>query len=223
MKRTKLAHRTLPDYTRGEEIMNMVTHIIGGVFGIVALILCVITAAKSHSVWSIVTGSIYGFSLIALYTVSSVYHGLFPNLGKKVMQVIDHCTIYFLIAGTYTPILLVALRKINPTLAWVLFAIVWGLAIFAATLTAIDLNKYKKLSMTCYIGIGWCIVFAVKPTIQAVSLNGFLLLLFGGVAYTIGAALYSAGKKIKYMHGVFHLFVLLGSILHFLCIVLYVL
>lgn len=223
MKRTKLAHRTLPNYTRGEEIMNMVTHIVGGVFGVVALILCIISAVKSRSVWGVVTGSIYGFSLIALYTVSSVYHGLFPNLGKKVMQVVDHCTIYFLIAGTYTPILLVSLRQVNPTLAWIIFAVVWGLAIFAATLTAIDLNKYKKLSMACYIGIGWCIIFAVKPTIQAISLNGFILLLLGGVAYTVGAVIYGAGKKIKYMHGVFHLFVLLGSILHFLCIILYVL
>ncbi len=222
MTRTKLADRQLPNYTRTEEKMNMITHIIGGAFGVVALVLCIIIAAKNQNVWGIVTGSIYGFSMIALYTVSSIYHGLHKNMGKKVMQVIDHCTVYFLIAGTYTPILLVSLRQVNEKIAWTLFAVVWGLTLIAATLTAIDLNKYKKFSMACYIGIGWSIIFAIKPTIQALTLPGFLLMLAGGIAYTVGAVLYHVGKKVKYIHSVFHIFVLLGTVLHFLCIIIFV-
>ena len=113
MKRTKLRDRRLPDYTRGEEIMNMVTHIVGGAVGISGLILCLI---RSRDVWGITASSIYGICMIALYCVSSVYHGLRPSTGKKVLQIIDHCTIYFLIAGTYTPIVLTALRPVYPLL-----------------------------------------------------------------------------------------------------------
>ena len=158
MKRTKLSERHLPTYSKGEEIMNMVTHIVGGAMGIAVLTLCVIRAAIHHNVYGIVSSAIYGACMIALYTVSSVYHGLRPNMGKRVMQVIDHCTIYFLIAGTYTPILFAAVRPVAPVTCWVLFGIVWGCAAVAATLTAIDLKKYSKFSMVCYIGMGWCVI-----------------------------------------------------------------
>ena len=118
MQRTKLSHRTLPRYTRGEEIMNMVTHIVGGGLGILAVLLCPI---RAHDFWGMITSIIYGFSMICLYAVSSIYHGLTPCTGKKVLQVLDHCTIYFLIAGTYTPIALTALRPANPWLGWGIF------------------------------------------------------------------------------------------------------
>ena len=223
MQRTKLRDRVLPTYTAGEEIFNMVSHIVGAALAIAALVLCVIVSAMHHDPWAVVGSSIYGASLIMLYTMSSVYHGLRPNMGKRVMQVLDHCTIYFLIAGTYTPVCLAALRRVSPAVAWVLFGIVWGLAILAITLTAIDIKKFQVFSMICYVGIGWGIIFAVRPLTEAISSNGVYWLIGGGICYTIGAVLYGVGKKHKWMHSVFHLFVLAGSILHFFCMIFYVL
>ena len=222
MKRTKLSDRHLPDYTKGEEIFNMVSHIVGGGLGVIALALCVVFSALPRDPWAIVGSSIYGVSLIALYTMSSVYHGLRPGTAKKVLQIIDHCTIYFLIAGTYTPILFCAIRPASPVTAWVLFGVVWGCTALAATLTAIDLKKYSVFSMICYIGMGWCIVLAGRLTIEVLGPWGFMLLLLGGIAYTIGAVLYGLGKTRRYMHSIFHLFVVLGSILQFFSIFFYV-
>ena len=223
MKRTKLADRLLPDYTRGEEIMNMVTHIVGGAIGVVALTLCVIFAALHGNVYGIVTSAIYGTCMITMFTVSSVYHGLKPTLGKKVMQVIDHCTIYFLIAGTYTVIVLSAIRPVYPFLGWGLFAFEWALTALATTLTAIDLKKYNVFSMICYIGMGWAIIPFFKQVIEVMQMPGFLLLLSGGIAYTIGSILYGVGIKKKWMHSVFHIFVVLGSLLQFFSVLFYAL
>lgn len=223
--RTKLADRILPDYTKGEEIFNMVSHIVGAAFGLFALILCVARSGFHNNIAGVISGAIYGGSLIALYTISSVYHGLAVTLAKKVMQVLDHCTIYFLICGTYTPVLMCGLLPAHPVWAYTILGIVWGLSIFATVFTAIDHNKYSKLSMSCYIAIGWCIVIAIKPTLETVSLVALLLILLGGIAYTVGALLYSLGKKkhIKYMHSIFHLFVLLGTLLQFIAIYSYIL
>lgn len=222
MTRTKLCDRQLPDYTMGEEIFNYVSHIVGAAFGIAALTLCVLISALKRDPWAIVGSSIYGFSLVLLYTTSSVYHALRPGMAKKVMQVIDHCVIYFLIAGTYTPILLTAIRRVSPVWCWVIFGIVWGLAVTATVFTAIDLKKYNVFSMICYIGMGWCILMAIKPTIEAIPRAGFGWLLAGGISYTLGAILYGLGVKHRYMHSVFHLFVVAGSIMHFICIACYV-
>ena len=220
-KRTKLSHRILPDYTKGEEVMNMVTHIVGGVFGLAALAACVIRAALGRNVLGIVGSSIYGGTMILLYSISSVYHGLRPSTGKKVLQVIDHCVIYFLICGTYTPILLSAFVPVYPIIGWGLLGFQWVLAALAATFTAIDLKKYNIFSMTCYIAMGWCIVFFIPQTIAVMSSVGFYLLLAGGIAYTIGAVLYGIGAKMRWMHSVFHIFVVLGSLLQFLAIYWY--
>ncbi len=222
MTRTKLCDRILPRYTRGEEILNMVTHIVGGGFGVVALVLSVITAVWKGSLWGIVGCSVYGGAMIILYTMSSIYHGLKAEMPKKVMQVLDHCTIYLLIAGTYTPILLCAIRPVSPLAAWGLFGIVWGFALLGGVFTAIDLKKYSKFAMICYIGMGWSVVLAVKPTLQAIPLPGLLWLLAGGIAYTVGAVFYGFGRKCPYIHSVFHIFVVLGSILQFVCILFYV-
>ncbi|MBE6985680.1 MAG: hemolysin III family protein [Ruminococcaceae bacterium] len=222
MKRTKLSERILPSYSHGEELFHMISHIVGGGLGVVALVLCVVFSAIYNDAYAIVSSAIYGVSLIALYTMSSIYHGLKNGTAKKVMQVLDHCTIYFLIAGTYTPVLLTSIRRISPSTAWILFGVVWGLTALAVTLTAIDLKKYSVFSMVCYIGMGWCIIFAIDTTIQAVAMPGLMLLLAGGIAYTIGAVLYGLGKKKSYMHAIFHLFVLLGSLLQFFCILFYV-
>ena len=223
MKRTKLSDRALPDYTRGEEIMNMVTHIVGGTLGIAALTLCVIRAALNGNVYGVVTSSIYGAMLVILFTISSVYHGLRPNMGKKVMQVIDHCTIYFLIAGTYTVIVLSAIRPVYPVLGWCLFGVEWALASLATTLTAIDLKKYNVFSMICYIGMGWAILPFWRQAANVLSQAGFLWLLAGGIAYTIGAVLYGIGGKKRWMHSVFHIFVVLGALLQFFAILFYAL
>lgn len=224
MTRTPLCERRLPDYTRGEDMANMITHIIGGAIGIAVLVGAVLLSAVRHNVWGVVSGSIYGFSMISLYSVSSVYHGLRPGIGKRVMQVIDHCMIYFLIAGTYTPILLCSIRPSHPVLAWVVFGVEWALVAFAVTFTAIDTAKYSKLSMVCYIGMGWLIIFALRATLETMGQKGFLWLLAGGVAYTIGAVLYGVGKKRNHIfHTIFHVFVDAGSVLHAVCILKYVL
>ena len=144
-------------------------------------------------------------------------------MGKKVMQVLDHCTIYFLIAGSYTPVLLVAMREKYPTLAWTLFGIVCVCAVIACILTAIDLKKYNVFSMVCYLTMGWIIIFFVKQTYEVMGTGGLVLLITGGVAYTIGSILYGLGKKRKWMHSIFHLFILAGSILHFFAIIFYAL
>ena len=221
-KRIPLAQRLLPDYTWAEELTNMITHIVGGAFGIIALILCVARAAYHRDVLAVWMSAIYCLSMIALYTMSSVYHGLRRGTGKKVLQIIDHCTIYLLIAGTYTPIVMCALRPVYPAIGWGLMLFVWSLAILATVLTAIDLKKYSVFSMICYIGIGWAILPFMGQVYTVLGQTGFLLLLFGGIAYTVGAIAYGIGSKMHWMHPVFHLFVLLGSVLHFLTIYLYV-
>ncbi len=222
-RRTKLKDRQMPVYTRGEEIFNMVSHIVGGAIGVAALVLCVVVSAVRGNGYGLAGSIVYGLSMIVLYTMSSVYHGLREGTAKRVMQVLDHCTIYLLIAGTYTPIVLSAMRPIDPVSSWTLLAIVWVLAAVAIVLTAIDLKKYAVFSMICYLGMGWCIVFKIPLLIEAVGWGGFWLILLGGVSYTVGAVLYGMGRKRKYMHSVFHLFVVLGSVLHLLAILLYAL
>lgn len=223
IKRTKLRDRLLPSYTFGEELTNMITHIVGGALGILVLTFALIISISHRNPWAIVSASIYGFSFIQLYAISSVYHGLRAGTAKKVLQVIDHCSIYLFIAGTYTPIVLCSLRPIYPGWAWTLFGIVWALTALAVTFTAIDLKKYSKFSMICYIGIGWCVILAIKPVMQVLAIPGFVLLLLGGIIYTIGAVVYGLGKKRRYMHSLFHVFVLGGSVLQALCVLLYVL
>lgn len=224
MKRTKLKDRTLPKYTKGEEIFNMTSHIVGASLGIIATISCIIVAVLHKNVYGIISSIVYGISLIVLYTMSSIYHGLSPRItGKKVMQVLDHCTIFLLISGSYTPFILCMFRNYNPILGWTMFALIWGAAILGIVLNAIDLKRYKIFSMICYITMGWAIIFRVDLLPKLLNTNGIILLVAGGIAYTIGAVLYGVGVKHKYMHSIFHLFILLGSILQFFCIILYVL
>ena len=148
MKRTKLCDRVLPTYTTGEEIFNMVTHIVGVALGIVATTLCPIFAALHHNPAGVVGGALFGVSLIILYTMSSIYHGLSPKLkAKKVFQILDHCAIFVLIAGSYTPFALCTLRNYSPALGWTIFGVIWGIAILGITLNAIDLKNFKVFSM----------------------------------------------------------------------------
>lgn len=223
MKRTKLADRVLPTYTKGEEIFNMTSHIVGAGFGLVAMILCVIVAIIHKNIYGIVSGIIYGITVILLYTMSSIYHGLSPKLkGKRVLQILDHCSIFLLIAGSYTPFTLCTLREYDNLTGWTIFAIIWILAIIGIILNAIDLKRYKVFSMICYLLMGWCIIIKVHILPELLTMTGFVLLLLGGIVYTIGAILYGVGKKHKYIHSIFHLFILLATILQFLTIILFV-
>ncbi len=222
MKRIKLKDRVLPSYTKGEEIFNMVTHIVGGALGVTATVLCVVFAAIRSNIYGIISTAVFGATMILLYTMSSIYHGLRPNKAKKVFQVIDHCSIYLLISGTYTPFALCTLREHSPLLGWSIFGIIWALAILGITLNAIDLKSFRVISMVLYISMGWCIIFTAKVIYYSLGNIGFSLLLCGGIAYTIGAVFYGLGRKHKYIHSVFHIFVVLGSLMHFFCIFFYV-
>ena len=221
MQRIKLSERVLPTYTKGEEIFNMVSHIVGGALGVVATTLCIVFAAIRGNVYGIISGAIYGLTMIVLYTMSSIYHGLKPErTSKKVFQVLDHCSIFLLIAGSYTPFCLCNIREYNSGLGWGIFGIIWIMAVIGIVLNSIDIKKFKKFSMICYLAMGWCIIFTAHLLPKILKPTGLVLLVLGGIAYTIGAILYGVGKKKKWMHSVFHMFILLGSILHFFCILL---
>lgn len=223
MTRTKLKDRVLPYYTKGEEIFNMTSHIVGGAFGIVALVLCVVFAAIHHNGYGVVSSSIYGVTMILLYTMSSIYHGLnSKRKAKKVFQVLDHCSIFLLIAGSYTPFALCTIRGYDAFAGWMIFGIIWAIAILGIVLNSIDIKKFRVFSMICYLAMGWCIIVKANLLPQLLGAKGVILLVSGGIAYTVGAILYGFGKKHKYMHSIFHLFILLGSILQFFCILLYV-
>lgn len=223
MVRTKLSERILPTYTKGEEVFNMVSHIVGGAIGIAGLVLCVIFAAINGNGYGVVSSAIFGSTLILLYTMSSIYHGLNPQRkAKKVFQIIDHCSIFLLIAGSYTPFALCTLREYSTALGWTIFGVVWAMALIGIVFNSIDLKKYKKFSMICYLAMGWCIIIRGNLLPQLLGTTGFTLLLIGGIIYTIGALLYGLGKKHKWMHSIFHLACVVGSLLHVLCVLLYV-
>lgn len=221
MKRTCLRERLLPHYSKGEEIMNMVTHIVGGGLAIIGSIFCILAACRIGGPANILGAVVYCVSMVGVYTMSSIYHGLRAGTAKKVMQVIDHCAIYFLIAGTYTPILVTGFLPVFPITGWGLLIMQWALTAVAVTLTAIDLHKFKVFSMVCYIFMGWGIIFFLPQAMAVMTAPGFYWLLAGGIAYTIGAVLFGLGKKLPWMHATFHIFVILGSLFQYLAIVLY--
>lgn len=211
---------TIPKYSLSEELISAISHGVGTLLSVAALVLCVITAARSGSAYNVVSAAVYGTTLIILYTMSTLYHSLKVNKAKKVFRVIDHCSIFLLIAGTYTPFTLVTLR---PTVGWLMFGIVWGAAVIGIVLNAIDLKKYAIPSVICYLAMGWVIVFAFNPLKESLHPTGIALLIWGGIAYSVGAGLYALGSKKKYFHSIFHFFCLAGSLLHFFSILLYVL
>jgi hemolysin III len=212
------AKKLLPKYTLGEELWNSISHGIGALFGIFVLIT---TLLKAEGAREIVACAIYGASLILLYTVSCVYHSLAPCVGKRVMQILDHCTIYFLIAGTYTPAALIGVHNADAKMAWIVFGLVWTLLIPAVVLTAVNMEKFSKVSMVFYIGMGWCIAIDFSAAVEGMGVVGFGFMLAGGIAYTIGAIIYGVGKKHKYLHSVFHIFVVIGSVLQYISIIGY--
>lgn len=209
----------IPKYTLGEELFSAISHGIGGLLSIAALVLCVVFSAIHHNAYAVVSSAIYGSTSIILYTMSTLYHSLKVNNAKRVFRIIDHCSIFLLIAGTYTPYALVALPK---ALGWTIFGIEWGCAIIGIVLNSIDLKKFKKFSMALYLIMGWMIIISFKTLLNSIDIAGIYMMLTGGGLYTIGAIFYGVGKKKKYMHSVFHMFVLAASILFFFSIFFYV-
>lgn len=221
----KIENRKLPDYTKGEEIANMVTHIAGAVFALTSLLLCVIFAAWNRNVLGIVSGLIYGISMTVVYVVSSIYHGLNEQdafIGKRVMQVIDHCDIYGLIVGTFSPIVLCGLIKTKPVLAWVSYGVVLITAVVGTVFTAIDFHKFRGVSYALYFVSGWSVLMTVKAMYETFGLQFLVLIICGGAVYSLGMIFYVLETKhYKYCHSIFHLFIIGGSVLQFIPIFKY--
>ena len=206
-----------PKYTLGEEIVNAITHGIGAALAIAGLVLLII---KADSAIGVVTGVIYASIMIVLYVISCVYHSLsFRLKGKKVLRILDHCNVQLMVAGTYTPI---CLSMLGGKLGWIMFSIVWAVTIVAVIVNCIDLEKYKVVSVICNLLLGWAALIIIKPLIAACPPTGLKLLIWGGVVYSIGAILYGIGHKKRYIHSLFHFFVIGGSILHYFMIFFYV-
>lgn len=213
----------LPVYSRGEELMNAISHIVGGAFALIATIVGIVYASPDPL--SILSMAIYGFGMIAVYVISSVYHFLGVNKAKKVFQVIDHCTIYVLICGTYVPVCVLMLSQVFSPWAYLVLGIVAALSILGIVLNATMMKRkaVKVISIFLYVAIGWLIVFFFPWLQKAVSFPTLMLFLFGGISYTIGAILYGIGHVRKYFHFIFHLFCLLGTILQFVGVLLFLL
>lgn len=210
---------SIPEYSLGEELVSAISHGLGTLLSIAALVLCVVFSAIHKNTYAVVSSTIYGSTSIILYTMSTLYHSLKVNNAKRVFRILDHSSIYLLIAGTYTPYTLVVL----PTaLGWTIFGIEWACAIIGIVLNSIDLKKFKKISMVLYLIMGWMIIISFKTLLNSMDISGIYLMLSGGILYTIGAIFYGIGKKHKYMHSIFHIFVLSASILFFFSIFLYV-
>ena len=210
----------IPSYTLGEEITNSITHGLGALFSIVALVLMIIKAIrKGDTALCFVVLIVYGTFMFITYVISCVYHGLSPKLrGKAILRVIDHCNVYLLVLGTIIPVALLGVKGIY---GWLLFSFALCLNVVGIVFTAIDVDKYSKISVFCHLLSGWSVLFFTKPLITNASINCFWFILFGVVSYSIGAILYCIGKSKKYMHSIFHIFVLIGSILQWLAIYLY--
>lgn len=214
-------HRiAIPSYTLGEELISSISHGIGALLGITALVLCIVKSAYAHDGYKIASSIVFGITVTLLYLMSCLYHALKVNRAKRVFRVIDHCTIFLLIAGTYTPYTLISLRD---SVGWWIFGVIWGVAILGITLNAVNLKRYAKISVACYLLMGWMIVLAYQHMVTTIDPAGIALLLWGGVAYSLGAIVYGIGSKHRYFHSIFHFFCLAGTILHFFSIYLYVL
>lgn len=217
----QVKHRiSIPKYTLGEELISAISHGVGALLGIAALVLCIVKSCNPFDGYKLASSIVFGLTVTLLYLMSCLYHSLKVNKAKRVFRVIDHCTIFLLIAGTYTPYTLVALRG---TLGWWIFGVIWGIAVLGIVLNAVNLKKFAKLSVACYLIMGWIIVFTYQYMVQVMHPTALSLLIWGGIAYTVGAVLYAIGSKKKYFHSVFHFFCLAGTILHFFSIYLYVL
>ena len=213
----------IPKYSLSEELMSSISHGVGALFSLYVLISCVYVSLKHNNMYGLAGSIIYGLTSFILYLVSTLYHGLKPNRAKKVFRIIDHCSIYLLIAGTYAPYCLVTLRSVSPLVGWLVLVTVWVCAIIGITFTAINMNTFKKMGMALYLIMGWVCIFSFKTLVDGISKIGLIYMIIAGIIYTVGAILYGVGKKVKYMHSIFHFFVLAASVLFYLSIIQYVL
>jgi len=214
-----MENKNITYYDSTEEKINVITHLIGLLLSIAALVVLIVHASYNGSARHIVSFTIFGASLILLYSASTLYHySQKPNIRHK-LNILDHASIYVLIAGTYTPFTLVTLKG---ALGWTIFGITWGIALIGVFFKLFYTGRYDKISTIAYVAMGWIIIIAIKPLIENLPLNGLYWLLAGGIFYTVGAILYSI-HKIKFNHAIFHLFVLLGSFSHFMAVYFYVL
>ncbi len=204
-------------YTPGEELANSLTHGAGIVLGIAGLAVLTAFASVYGSARHVVAVSIFGAAMIVMYTASTLYHSITHPRAKQALRVFDHAAIFLLIAGTYTPFTLVTLHG---ALGWTLFGVIWGLAVLGILLQILSLERWSFLSLFLYLGMGWAVVFALKPLLHSLPSGGVTLLVLGGLAYTVGVVFYVWRKP--YFHAIWHGFVLAGSILHFFAILLYV-
>lgn len=204
---------SLPPFSVGEEVFNAVSHGVGALLAIAGVVVLLLRCRRDPL--TVTCASVFGASMILLYTVSTLYHALGVCKGKYIFCILDHCDLFLMITGTYTPIALVGL---GGPLGWTMFGIVWGVSIVGIALNAVSVHRFRTFTMACSIALGWMAVFFLKPLLNAIDLQAILLLIVGGVFYTIGAILYRACEKVKYMHGVSHLFVLAGSIFHYFSI-----
>lgn len=205
-------------YSLGEEIANAITHGIGAFLSIVALTLLVAIAALWGNGWHLASAIVYGVTMFLLYIASTLYHAITHEKARHVLKVIDHAGIYLLIAGTYTPFTLVTIRNDG---GWWLFGVVWGLAAVGIALEAYWVYRPKWVSAVVYLGMGWLAIFAIRPIVDNLEPTGVWLLVGGGLAYSLGTIFYVL-KRVKFMHAVWHLWVLAGSALHFIAVMLYV-
>ena len=201
------------------ERFNSISHLVGAALALIGMVLLVGFASAQGDPWKIVSFSIYGVSLFLLYSLSTLYHSL-RGRAKAIFQKLDHVAIYLLIAGTYTPFTLVTLRG---AWGWTLFAIIWGLAIVGIIVDALHKGGSRAIQMVIYLLMGWLILIAMKPLVQALPTDALVLLVLGGVFYTSGIIFYVIDKRMKHAHGIWHLFVLAGSISHYLAVLFYIL
>ena len=204
--------------TVGEEIFNSITHGIGTLLSITGLVILVVIAINNGNIWHIVSFSIYGSTMILLYLSSTLYHSFMHEKVKNIFARFDHAAIFFLIAGTYTPFVLTVIRG---AFGWTIFGIIWGIAITGAVVRSIYLTRFKKFMVYLYLFMGWMFVIAIVPMVRNLSFTSILFLFLGGIFYSLGVIFYNL-RKVKYAHGIWHLFVLAGSVMHFFS-VLYIL
>ena len=214
MKKNKMG------YTLAEELINSISHGTGALLAAAGMAILIVYSAFIGDVWRVISSIIYGITMVLLYTFSALYHSFQADRVKDVFRIFDHCSIFLLIAGTYTPFTLVTLREADPVIGWLLFGVVWAAAILGIILNAISIEKFKVFSMICYVAMGWVVIFAIKPLMSVLPLGGLLLLLAGGLAYTFGIIFYAARKR--YMHSIWHFFVLAGTVFHYFSVLLYV-
>ena len=216
MSEKKKLNIKIPNYTLGEELFNSISHGIGAALAVAALVLMVV---KAHNPLPETTVSLFGATMIILYTMSCIYHALSPNLeGKKVLRVIDHCNVFLLVFGTYIP---VSLLGVGGAKGWILFGVIGAFTIIGIVFTAINVDKYKVIATICHLINGWSILIGIPELINNAGHEGLLFMILGGVMYTIGSILYGLGSKKKYMHCIFHVFCLLGTFFHFWSIYMY--